>query len=135
MDADGGGVLIPDVEKVVGKYLRDNFGLRVVGKTPDNTDDSWVRLTKLGGPQTSEADHLVPFLVQLDCYAGADGGQPEAVTLGLEVRDALRQIGSYAHTGATVSGASVVNDARIPDDDFEPARERVILTANVWAHS
>lgn len=127
--------MIPDIEKVVGKYLRDTFDLRVVGKTPKDTDESWIRLTQLGGGQTSEADHLVPFLVQLDCYAGTDGGQPEAILLARTAREALRDIHLASHSDGTVTGSIVVDQARIPDDDFEPARERVAITANVWAHS
>jgi hypothetical protein len=34
-----------------------------------------------------------------------------------------------------VSGAKVVNAARVPDDDFEEARERFALSVQVWAHS
>lgn len=131
--------MIPDIEKIVGKYLRDQFDLRVVGKTPKDTDEQWVKLTQLGGGQTSEGDHLVPFLVQLDCYAGSergsDGGQPEAILLARTVRAALRDMHLASHADGTVTGSMVVNQARIPDDDFEPSRERVILTANVWAHS
>lgn len=130
--------MIPDVEKVVAKYLRaaDSFNSRVVGKTPDSVTDSWVRLTVLDGGQEpgSTADRNVAFFLQLDCYAGASGGQPEASTLARTVRSLLTTIGETDHADAVVSGGRITGYARIPDTGLEPARERFILTATVWAH-
>jgi len=132
--------LIPDGERLVSRYLRehaaiDALGARVVGKTPDSTSTSWVRVTQLdAGQGPSPSDRLVPFYFQFDCYAGAEGGQPEANTLGRTIRAALTEMsGTYAD--GTVSGAKINGDGRIPDGDFEPARERRVLTATVWAHA
>lgn len=130
--------MIPDIEKVVAKYLRAaaGFNSRVVGKTPDSITDSWVRLTVLDGGQDpgSSADRNVAFLIQLDCYAGASGGQPEASTLARTVRSLIATIDTASHADAIVSGARITGYARIPDTGLEPARERFVLTATVWAH-
>lgn len=131
--------LSPYIEKIVSDHLRSHadvqtLGARVVGKTPENTDTPWVRVTQLGGRDEDVPGHFVSYLVQLDCYAGKSGGQPEANLLQRTVRAALTEIGGV-HGDAVVSGAMVVNAARIPDEDFEEARERFALTANVWAHS
>lgn len=129
--------MIADIEKIVAGYLRDapELGSRVVGKTPSDLTDSWVRLTVINAPQDarSQADHLITFNLQLDCYAGSSGGQPEASLLARTVRELLIAIpGTYEET--VVSGARITSMARIPDTGLEPARERFILTATVWAH-
>lgn len=131
--------LSPYIEKIVSDFLRSHdtieaLGARVVGKTPESTDTPWVRVTQLGGLDEDVAGHFVSYLIQLDCYAGADGGQPEANLLQRTVRAALTEIAGV-HGDAVVSGARVVNAARVPDDDFEEARERFILTVETWAHS
>lgn len=123
-----------DGEKLVAGYLRDD-GLRVVGKTPDSTATAWVRLTQLDARDLSEPkDHLVSYLLQLDCYAGKTGGQPEANTLGLAVRAALRDLPEAVLDDAVVAEARIVGHARIPDTEFTPARERVVVTVDVRAH-
>lgn len=127
--------VIPDIEKVVSNHIRNLVDVRVVGKTPKDTEDAWVRVTQLDARQLNTADHLIEFLLQLDVYAGKDGGQPEASLLTRNVRAALGDIHEASHQDAVVNGASIVGSARIPDQDFEPARERFALNVTVWAHS
>lgn len=125
-----------DSEKILSKYLRDQTGERVVGKTPEKTDDSWVRLTLLDDPAVEghRSDHLIEAYVQLDCYAGKDGGQPEANELSLAIRAALVDIPNHTLEGATATGATA-RRRRSPDPEFTPSRERVIITARVWLHA
>lgn len=125
-----------DVEKVLSKYLRDQTKERIVGKTPESTDTSWVRLTLLDDPAVEghRSDHLIEAYVQLDCYAGKSGGQPEANNLSLTIRQALVEIADHTLEGATASG-SFPRRRRSPDPEFTPARERVIVTARVWMHA
>lgn len=129
--------MIPDVEKVLAKYLRAQTGERLVGKTPDDTDESWVRLVRLDARAAEGArhEHLIEGYVQLDCYAGEDGGQPEANELGREIRAALADAPNHSHEDVTVTGVEIRSDARMPDQTFQPSRERVVLTAVVWMHS
>lgn len=143
--------MIPDAEKVVSRYLREHTAIialqaRVVGKTPKDTVLPWVRVTELDAPQDSDsqADHLVGFYLQLDCYAGADrdaggeratSGQPEAKLLARTVRAALQDITAAAHADCVITGVHVNGASRIPDPDLEPARERVILTTTIHAHT
>lgn len=128
--------MIPDAEKLIGKYLRSETSERVVGKTPDNTDDSWVRLTQLDARtvEGSRSEHLVEAFVQLDCYAGREGGQPEGNALGREIRAVLVDMPNHSHADGVVTGVEIRGHTRIPDADFAPSRERVILTAAVWMH-
>ena len=135
--------LAPDIEKVVFEYLRDHADIaplntRVVGKTPDDTAASWARVTQLDASQTDQADHLSDFLLQIDCYpsaTGLDGSQQKEVSLlARTVRAAMRDMPGI-RSGTVVTGVRVTGDARVPDTDFEPARERRILTIQVWAHA
>jgi hypothetical protein len=127
----------PPAEKLVAKYLRTETGLRVVAKTPDDTTISWVRLTQLAAPQqaNSRADHLVAFYMQLDCYAGEDGGEPEADSMQRAVCEALARIDEADHADGEVTAGRIENSTRNPDLELEPARERFIVTATVYAHS
>ena len=132
--------MVPDIEKVIAYYLRNHDGVtgtgaRVVGKTPEDLSKPWVRVIRLDGQQNDPADHVTGFLVQLDCYAGKGGGQPEANLIGRTVRAALRDMPGGSHTGAVVTATRVVGDARIPDPDISPTRERVVLTVEVVAHA
>lgn len=127
--------MIPNAEKLVANRLREEADLRVVAKTPKDTDSAWVRLTLLDAPQgNSPADHLVAFYLQLDCYAGKKGGEPEAIGLALAAREVLTGLGGTYDEGV-VTGGRINGMARIPDVDLEPARERVVMTATVWAHA
>jgi hypothetical protein len=133
--------MVPDAEKIVGGYLRAHPALvaldvRVVGKTPARTDTPWIRLTQLDDPAVGghRSDHLIEFLLQLDIYAGREGGQPEAALVNRTCREALRtMIGE--HGDAVVTGVEFLSAIRLPDTDgFEPARERFIRTVRVWMH-
>lgn len=129
---------IPNAEAVVTAYLKDEMGERIVGKTPSDRSTPWVRVTLLNAPSDAKSpvDHLIAFLIQFECYAGKeeDGAQGEASALVLSVRSALDEMAGV-HSGATVTGARFVSMPRVPDTSIEPARERFILTANVFMHS
>ncbi len=132
--------MIPDAEKTISSYLRDHpdvsaLSTRIVGKTPPATAEPWVRVTELDAPAAaaSRADHLISFLVQLDVYAGATGGQPEAKTHARTIRAALHAMPGV-HDETVVTQVRVIGWLRAPDPDFEPARDRVIITASVIAH-
>jgi hypothetical protein len=137
--------MIPDLEKVVSNYLRSHtsvtpLGTRFVGKTPTQssggTDDSWVRVTQLDARDaTGDLEHLIVYLLQFDVYASGTGGQPEASTNARTVRAALADLRGSTHDGVTFARVRFTSMARVPDNDFAPARERVILTAEIRAHA
>lgn len=131
--------LIVDIEKLVGNYLRAHTAVtalntRIVGKTPKTTATSWVRLTKLSSPSVNYPERLVEFMVQLDVYAGATGGQPEAILNARTIRAALCDLPGL-HTEGVVCSVRILGGPREPDIDFEDAREREILTAIIYAHA
>jgi hypothetical protein len=133
-------VSVINIEKLVADYLRaqsaiTSSGARMVAKTPDSLVAPWVRITQLDAPNATgaEVEHLIGYMVQLDCYAGEEGGQPEAVNVALAVRRALIALPG-TRDGVVVTGTRIVGHIRRPDIDREPARERVILTAEIHAH-
>jgi Protein of unknown function (DUF3168) len=129
---------IPDIEAVLTAYLTAQTGERIVGTTPNDISTPWVRLTQLDARNeaTSRPERLIEFVVQLDCFAGEpkEGAQAEASELAREVRATLAEMeGVYG--GVTVTDVRFSGMPRIPDTTKEPARERFVLTAHVYAHS
>lgn len=129
----------PDIEEILTTYLKADAATasitqRIVGKTPTATDTPWVRMTRLDAGDGGVPDHLIDFLVQFDCYAGKSNDRGEVDQLAATVRAALKRAKYSSHDGAVITKATIVGDARVPDDELKPARERVILTATVWAH-
>lgn len=128
--------MIPDSERLVGQYLRQHpdmvaLSARVVGRTPSDTRGAWLRVTQLDARDVSSGiDHLISFLLQIDAYAG---GQGEVWTLARTAREALRGMPGV-RDGGTVTAVTFAGMARIPDTDFDPARERVSMTIDVHVH-
>lgn len=129
--------LIPDSERLVYDYLSAHgsvsaLGTRFVGRTPRATGAPWVRITLLDARQAARpTDHLTDFLLQFDIYAGS---QAQVVTHANTIRAALLDMQGGIHSGSVVTDVRFAGMFRTPDTDFEPARERVILTASVFAH-
>lgn len=143
---------IPDAERLVSDYLRmlpelavlvpspvDAARARIVGQPPrENGDVAWVRVTKLDATATGQLrreERLVSYMLQFDCYAGSEGGHPQATAIGLAVRAAIVDVPNRAHEGVVVTLATIVGDIRLPDTAYEPARERVVLTADIRMHT
>lgn len=131
--------LTPDIERITTDYLRAHADIvalstRIRVTTPDDKTTSWVRVTKLSSPQVNYPDHLVQFMCQLDCYAGATGGVPEVNTLERTVRAVLGTLPD-ASSSAVVTKVDFIGGMRDVDRDLEPARDRVVLTALIYAHA
>lgn len=133
----------PDTEKLIGIYLRAQsavtnlVGQRVSGKHPRNTATPWVKVTQIGDTAvTSRPLHLYEVRLQLDCYGGDDDAtsHEEASELARTVRQELSEAPDSSHTGAVISHVTFGPMSRIPDTDFEPARERFVLDANIFIH-
>jgi len=126
-------VRVVDAEKLLAFYLREH-GFRVVGTTPSDRDTAWVRVIQIAAANIAgPPDYFTRSLLQLDCYAGKSGGQPEAINLALAVREVLWPLVGTRAQGV-VSATLITNQTRLPDPDFEPARERVVLTVELYAH-
>lgn len=133
--------MIVDIEKLVAGYLRDHEDIealdtRIRATTPGaqtgGTVLPWVRVTMLDTRRVTRSNWLINYLVQLDVYAGATGGQPEAVLHARTIDDVLdRMPGPHDDGVVTKVTTSML---RLPDGDFEPARERIVLTAEIHAH-
>ena len=133
--------LTPNAEKVIADYLREvpeilaiTQDRRVTSRTPDSTDKPWVRYTQLNARSSHRSDHLIGVYVQLDCYAGRAGGQPEASLLRRTVRAALVAMPEASVEGAVITGVEIRGDSRQPDPQLDN-RERFVISADVWMHA
>lgn len=139
--------VIPDSETLIGGWLRDHADItaldaRVAPRTPRTTALPWVRVTQLDATPIARAgfEHFIDFMVQLDCYAGAEAmsdfrGQAEASLLARTVRAVLKAVEGTVADGVAVSRVRFSTHLRAPDAALEPARERVVLTAHVMMHA
>ena len=130
------GVL--NAEKLIAIALRADPALsdaRFVATTPSRTDTPWVRITQLDATDdaTSSVERWIEYYLQLDIYAGADGGVPEANNLNRLCRLSLKALqGTTLGTDAVVSEVRFTSNPRIPDSDVdEPARERFVLDTTI----
>lgn len=140
--ADG---MIPDPERVLYTFLTghaavEDLGTRFVGRTPQETtfhEDGrdkvlpWVRVTLLDARNASRAarEHLIDAMVQLDVYAGS---QADVLLHARTIRAALNDDLPGTQGDVVVTAVRFAGMLRNPDTDFEPARERVILTCEAW---
>lgn len=138
--------MIADAEKIVGAFLREHADVvaldaNVAGRTPSSITKPWIRVTQLDAADApSGHDHLVDYLLQLDCYAGQEAmkdhtGQAAASTLARTARAALKELEATSVEDVVVSEVQFTSMARIPDTDFEPAHERFILDTRVRLHA
>jgi hypothetical protein len=135
---------ILDMERITGDYLRSDadvsaLGARVSGQLPKTFTNPWIRVTQLDAANATanlRVEHLVSYLMQFDVYAGeeATNAQAQASQLARTMRAALIDMQDTTIEGAVISGVEVRNDARLPDLDFSPPRERRVLTVEIWAH-
>ncbi len=137
--------MILNAEALIGKYLRElpalkDLKVKVLGETPPKKDQAnpWIRLTLID-PQNATGntlvEHLVSYYLQLDCYAGATGGQAEAFAVATTARDALIGLSDAdPFEEAVVTDADPLSMPRIPDDDLTPTRQRYVLDIEVWMH-
>lgn len=133
--------MIPDVEQVVGAYLRqypaiETVGAMVVGETRSNKEGPWVTVTQLDDPAVEDhhSDYLLDWMGQFDCYPGATGGQGEASLLTRTVRQALKEMPDADVPEIVVSRVRFLSCPRLLDTDLEPARLRYALTASLVLH-
>jgi hypothetical protein len=136
--------VIPDGEALVIGWLDGHddvqaLDAQIVSQTPDEDDRAqpWVRVTQLDAtPEAnSRPEHLIEFMLQFDCYTGATNLQEDASTLNRTVRAALKDLEGRTVDGAVVTCVRVTSNFRLPDTDLEAARERYVLTADVYAHN
>jgi hypothetical protein len=138
-----GPVQILDAVAIVGDYLRGSeavaalVGKRVSHKSPDTFEEPWVRITQLDARNETgnrKVEHLVSYYLQIDCYAGSDNRYAEAFDLAAAVRVALTVMPKASLEGGVATDVGFLSMPAQPDMDLKPARERLILDAEVFMH-
>lgn len=128
-----------DIEALLTSHLKAKVTGRVYGETPDSTAAAWVKVALLDtDDRTQPTDHLLRHFIQIDCYGPKVERGPEAqgpaFTLASQVRTAIRELPTTDFTGAVVTSVVIRGPRRLPDLDFNPARQRYILEAEVCVH-
>lgn len=134
-----------DAVAIVGSYLRSNetvselTGERVSHKSPEeeDRDEPFVRITQLDAANetgTREVEHLASYYLQIDCYAGVGNRYAEAFDLAAVVRAALVALPGVDLEDAVATDVGFASMPSQPDTDMKPARERVILDAEIYLH-
>jgi hypothetical protein len=139
--------VLPNIEAIVGTVLRTHpdiaaLGVNVAGRTPATTTGPWIRVTLIAtlDSATSQIEHLVQYVVQVECFAGKTAtdsftGQAEAWNLKAAARAVLKSTEGTTVAGAVITQVTFSGDSRIPDTSMEPARERYILVVEIRAHA
>ena len=135
--------LIPDAPAIIGGRLREHpdvsaLDARVAGSIPKSFTKPWVKVTQLDATNVTGGDpeHLMEYYLQFDCYAGGEAAnaQEQASRLGRTIRAVLHDLTEQDIDEVVVTRVAFTGDARVPDEAFEPARERVVLDAEVRMH-
>ena len=125
------------MEAIARTYLDTAIpGVSVAGETPRNTSRAWVKVTQIGTRTAGNAniDHFHAYHIQFDCYASEGGpvGQVEAFDLYQDVRTALVNLPGTTNA-AHITTVRFTAALRMPDEAFEPPRQRYILDAHIYA--
>lgn len=117
-------------------HLAAALAVHVATETPGTTDEPWVRITLIDdipNPRSRPLHHHRAYL-QLDCYAGEDGGTVEAESVATDVVAAVTAMSEATHASGVVTYSKVTGRRMLPDGDFAPARPRVIVEAALSLH-
>lgn len=120
-------------------YLRSKLtDADVRPEIPADPTKPTVKVLQLDAEDRTEGtDHLIAFRLQFDCYAKSLGPSPglaEASLLTRKVRAALLEMPKASLTGARVTAVTFGVCPQLPDDAWEPPRQRFSLEATVYAH-
>lgn len=138
-------VEILDIVAIVRSYLLEQEPVttivvdRISHRSPGEGDfeQPWVRITQVDARNetgTNEVEHLVSYYLQIDCYAGEGNRYGEAFDLSAAVRAALVGLPGNDLDGAVVTDIGFLSMPSQPDEDLKPARERMVLDAEIFAH-
>lgn len=129
-----------DGKKVVADYLRTHSSItslncRVVGKPPEDRSTPWVEVSQINATNqgATTVEHLMNYTLQFSCYVAPSDGHPQARSLARTVRGLIAP-GVPVTAGTVTFNAEPFGETELFDPDAEPAREYVVLTANVYMH-
>lgn len=140
-------ITLPDVEIIVGDFIATHpdvvaLQANVAGRIPADFSKPFVRVTRLDAQKEarSRVNYLMSYLMDFDCYASStavkeDRQQAEASLLGRTVRAVLESMQERVIGGVSFTCAHFAIDARLPDMDFSPARERVKLSVEIYGRA
>jgi len=131
--------LTPNVEALVSAFLRDQPELvdllddRCYTVIPKNAEYPLARVTVLlDQPAGGEPLWLVAATVQIEAFGGT---KAQAHEIANTARAAISQRLTGVHAEGVVTGVSSGALLDLPDDEFEPAKQRWLFTSTIYAHA
>lgn len=131
--------LLPDVERLVSRYLRDSapvdalVGQRVYTAWPqtgtEDTKSPLVLITRIGGdPPFSYPLVLDACDLQVDAYGGP---KHQAHQLAATVRQSLAALVDRVTPDGVVHAVTFGALRYVPDESFSPARPRYVMDVSI----
>lgn len=132
-------VLLPDVERLVSRYLRDSapvdalVGDRVYTAWPhtgtEDTKQPLVLITRIGGDPPFSYPLVVDACdLQVDAYGG---GKHQAHQLAATVRQSLAALVDRVTPDGVVHAVTFGALRYVPDESFSPARPRYVMDVSI----
>jgi len=134
--------MIADGLAITIGYLRTHAALTdlnadVRTELPADFNRPTVKVLQLNADDRSEStDHLIAYHLQFDCYAQSKGPTPgtgQASLLVRTVRAALKEM-PRADLDVVVKNVTFGVCPQLPDDAWDPPRQRFSLEAWIYAH-
>jgi hypothetical protein len=131
--------LLPDVEKLVARFLRTQSDVNALVSGRVYTDRQglsrpiypYVIVTRLGGPR--DYPHWKDEArLQLEAWF-RDGDKPRTLAVIATVEAALWLLPGL-HDEGVVTGVQTAGPQWLPDSTSTPAIPRYLLNATVWSH-
>lgn len=139
-------IVLPSIEAIVIAYIHARTEVtdlvpadRIRTRTPADTGSPWIRIdTAPGRTPPSRARWFAARRLTINAWGG-DGDQAAAqIDANTAIRTCeavLAEADRYTHDGAVITATTFVNDPwRLPDQDFDPARERYLFDLVVYIH-
>lgn len=131
-------ILLPDVEALVSRFLRDQEEIsdlvddRVYTAVPEKPTFPLLLVRRVSGAAvTSRPLHVDAAVLQLDAYGGS---KSDARELAETARAVLAARLAGTHDLGVVSGVRFGAMSWLPDVDYSPARPRYVADATVTVH-
>lgn len=129
-------ILPPNMEALVSAFLRDQDEVvalvedRVYTALPKGVTWPAVRVTQLLDTPTSQPLWALAFNIQLEAWGGS---KEDAWRIASTCRAAIDQRITGTHEGyGVVNGTEPSSMFDLPDEDFEPAKPRWIVTCTIY---
>lgn len=130
--------VMPDVVKLLVGFYREQYEMtallpatQIRGQSGDDPTFPLVRITRISDTAfVAEPPILDQVVVQIDCWGG-NNRQAERIAATAKATLAMRGPG-YGNDEGWITKVVTQGMGNLPDEDYEPVRERYVLQMAVW---